>query len=519
MTHASTFSGIGGPEVAAAMLGWDNLFHCEINNFGRSVLQYWFPNSKSYDDITQTDFSQWRGKVDVLTGGFPCQPFSYAGKRRGSEDDRYLWPFMLRCIEQVRPTWFVGENVTGITTMVLPGEDAKVGEQTDLFGESHEIYEKRERYVLEEICENLERAGYSVQPFVIPACAVGAPHRRDRVFIVAHRNAEVDTDERRDATNTESNGGAGRPEGTSGKAERPHGQSDEQSNECGSFRNAQRPAAHSDNFQRDGMLRTPRQQRPLRDQPEHGQTVPKARHGVDLLSDACVSCQHRTSPNSRLANGSEPFGNGMERTSSDTESKQGVGLRFEQRETCQPKPCQFGGGDCKDGSVWRTSADTECLRHAEGMSDLSVQAETSSINSADNIGNTEINGRADRGKDAGLLPRPAAERRSSTDTDLQRYDKSNTATEPSKEERFDSKADIDWRDTIGLLPEQRWRTFPTVSPVYRGNDGLPFPVDHITIPFSEWKRESLKAYGNAIVPQVMYEIFRAIDVIEKSNQE
>lgn len=76
ITHASVFSGIGGPEVAAVMLGWENLFHCEINPFGRTVLDYWFPNSKSYEDITKTDFSEWRGRVNVLTGGFPCQPFS-----------------------------------------------------------------------------------------------------------------------------------------------------------------------------------------------------------------------------------------------------------------------------------------------------------------------------------------------------------------------------------------------------------------------------------------------------------
>lgn len=119
--HASLFSGIGGPEVAAAMLGWDNVFHCEINPFGRRVLDYWFPNSESYEDITKTEFTKWRGRVDVLTGGFPCQPFSYAGKRGGAEDDRYLWPQMLRIIGEVRPAWVVGENVAGITTMVEHG--------------------------------------------------------------------------------------------------------------------------------------------------------------------------------------------------------------------------------------------------------------------------------------------------------------------------------------------------------------------------------------------------------------
>ena len=85
MTHASLFSGIGGPEVAAAMMGWRNIFHCEINPFGRKVLEYWFPESESYEDITKTDFKKYNGKIDVLTGGFPCQPFSYAGKRGGSQ--------------------------------------------------------------------------------------------------------------------------------------------------------------------------------------------------------------------------------------------------------------------------------------------------------------------------------------------------------------------------------------------------------------------------------------------------
>ena len=85
LRHGSLFSGIGAAEIAAEMLGWENVFHCEINPFGRKVLEYWFPNSDSYEDITKTDFSQYRGQIDVLTGGFPCQPFSYAGKRGGRQ--------------------------------------------------------------------------------------------------------------------------------------------------------------------------------------------------------------------------------------------------------------------------------------------------------------------------------------------------------------------------------------------------------------------------------------------------
>lgn len=186
MNHASLFSGIGGAEVAASMMGWQNLFHCEIQEFPRKVLQYWFPNSESYEDITKTDFHQWQGKVDVLTGGFPCQPFSLAGRRKGADDNRYLWPQMLRAIRQIHPTWVVGENVAGIKTMVESCQVTQMGRTDDLFEENY-IYREESRFTLDKICADLEAEGYSVQPIVIPACSVGAPHRRDRVWIVARR--------------------------------------------------------------------------------------------------------------------------------------------------------------------------------------------------------------------------------------------------------------------------------------------------------------------------------------------
>ena len=188
LTHGSLFSGIGGPEIAAEIMGWKNVFHCEINPFGRKILDYWFPNSKSYEDITKTDFTEWRGKINVLTGGFPCQPFSCAGQRKGAEDDRYLWPEMLRAIREIQPDWVVGENVAGILSMVQPGSETALGREESLFGEvDRKRILHRQEYVVETVCNNLEREGYSVQPVVIPACAVGAPHRRDRVFFIAHR--------------------------------------------------------------------------------------------------------------------------------------------------------------------------------------------------------------------------------------------------------------------------------------------------------------------------------------------
>lgn len=164
MTHASLFSGIGGFDLAAEWAGWTNAFNCEIDPFCRRVLKHHFPNAVQYADIRTTDFTLWLGRIDVLTGGFPCQPFSLAGKRKGTEDERYLWPAMLGVIRTVRPRWVVGENVLGIANW-------------------------SDGMVFEQVCSDLEAEGYEVQPYIIPACGVGAPHRRDRVWFVA-KNAE-----------------------------------------------------------------------------------------------------------------------------------------------------------------------------------------------------------------------------------------------------------------------------------------------------------------------------------------
>ena len=163
MTHGSLFSGIGGFDLAASWMGWENIFHCERDEFGQKVLAYHFPNSKLYDDVRTMDANKYRGRIDVLTGGFPCQPFSLAGKRKGKEDERHLWPSMLRIIGECRPRYVVGENVKG------------------LVGWSNGM-------VLEEVCVDLENIGYSVQPYLIPACAKNAPHQRMRVWFVAYSN-------------------------------------------------------------------------------------------------------------------------------------------------------------------------------------------------------------------------------------------------------------------------------------------------------------------------------------------
>ena len=160
MNHGSLFSGIGGFYLAAEWMGWTNVFHCEWEEFPRKVLNYHFPKSISYGDIKETDFTIYRGHIDILTGGFPCQPYSAAGKRLGKEDDRHLWPEMLRAIREIEPRWVVGENVRGIVNW-------------------------NGGLVFEEVQADLENEGYEVQPFILPAASVNAPHRRDRVWFVA----------------------------------------------------------------------------------------------------------------------------------------------------------------------------------------------------------------------------------------------------------------------------------------------------------------------------------------------
>lgn len=204
MRHGSLFSGIGGFDLAAQWMGWDNVFHCEWNQFGQRILKYYWPKAISYEDITKTDFSIHRGEIDILTGGFPCQPFSHAGKRKGANDDRYLWPEMLRAINEIRPSYVIGENVLGITSMVFEPRVAKVESEKNVEGETiHRTMESE--IVIVRICEDLESAGYSVQPIVVPAASVNAPHRRDRVWFVAYSD-KCTTRPSRTSGETESNG-------------------------------------------------------------------------------------------------------------------------------------------------------------------------------------------------------------------------------------------------------------------------------------------------------------------------
>jgi DNA (cytosine-5)-methyltransferase 1 len=164
MKHGSLFSGIGGFDLASEWMGWENVFHCEWMEFPRKVLDYYWPNADSHIDICNTNFKKYANKIDILTGGFPCQPFSMAGKRKGTEDERYLWGEMLRAVQEIKPKFVIAENVFGITNI-----DGGM--------------------VFEQVCLDLENEGYEVQPFIIPACAKNAPHRRDRVWFIAYTSS------------------------------------------------------------------------------------------------------------------------------------------------------------------------------------------------------------------------------------------------------------------------------------------------------------------------------------------
>jgi len=372
MRHGSLFSGIGGFDLAAQWMGWDNVFHCEWNEFGQKVLKHHFPKSISYADITKTDFTIHRGRIDIITGGFPCQPYSSAGKRLGKEDDRHLWPEMLRCIREVSPRWVVGENVLGLVNW-------------------------SGGLVFHEVQADLEAQGYEVQPYVLPAASVNAPHRRDRVWFVAHSNERND---RRAARKDEGESGAERLQ--EWDAVRQFVESGE----------VQRDAPDTDS----GRTQTRQDRQILAEQNRKGQTgrpIHASIQGNAPDTDHGFSNQQER----ELQAGGHTFERGGEQDAADSRNK-------------GRKQCRVPGQVCEKEGIPK-----------EQRGQLGISA------------STVCNG-------------------------LQSY----------------------------------WQNFPTKSPLCGGDDGLPRELDNIT--FSKWRNESIKAYGNAIVPQVALQIFKAVEQYE-----
>ena len=376
MTHASLFSGIGGFDLAAEWMGWENIFHCEWNPFGQKVLKHHFPNSISYEDITKTDFSIHRGTIDILTGGFPCQPYSSAGKRLGKEDERHLWPQMLRTIEEVQPRFVVGENVRGLTNW-------------------------NGGLVFDEVQFDLETKGYEVIPFLLPACAVNAPHRRDRIWFVAHSNNN----------------------GTRSRL----GQVQEKNGEI---------SKRNDNA--------------------------KFSNSSDVIA----------------ANSNNSFGQREESNSSGWEDK---------------KPKSHNWNDLRN-NIGATNereliTDTSSIRLCEHSSSKQSLVETS--RTQHRMDNKDF-------ADSQQFRLEHSEKRGNID-----QGKRETQRKGSK---FAKQPKTDG-----------WSRFPTKSPICGGNDGIPRELDSITFP--KWRNESIKAYGNAIVPQVAYQIFKAIQQYDTNHSQ
>ena len=407
LRHGSLFSGIGGFDLAAEWMGWENAFHCEWDDFGTKVLNYYWPNAKSYGDITKTDFMEWRGRIYILTGGFPCQPFSMAGKRKGKEDDRYLWPEMLRAIREIQPTWVIGENVGGIISMVQPCDEVEVGGQASLLEEDY-FTQKDQEYVVETVCSDLEREGYSVQPFLIPACAIGAPHRRDRVWFVAK------------------------------------------------------------NTKCDGLLqREPEQERAKNGQ--FGNIGAGGGNGIYKQEDGGVTADTKINRNRRNAGA-------MGKKTAESERK---------NDGDEPNRCS------------ETTPDTKRIRLEHNME---RGCETEMFGEEGRGGQDCIPAKIQRIKATG-------ERWSTPDTDSNRLERG--MYENGK------KCDITGFIASALRTQKGWSSwekFPTQSPVCGRDDGLSDRL--VGIAFPKWRTESIKAYGNAIVPQVAYEIFKAIGKCE-----
>jgi DNA (cytosine-5)-methyltransferase 1 len=396
MKHGSLFSGIGGFDLAADWMGWENIFHCEIAEFPRKILNYYWPNADCHEDIKKTDFTKYRETVDIISGGFPCQPYSAAGKRLGKEDDRHLWPEMLRVIREVKPQWVVGENVRGLLNW-------------------------NGGMVFHEVCADLENIGYEVQAFIIPASGINAPHQRERLWIVAH------TDNTRTNNGMQSNGERKKND------EQRRGQSQSEHWENG----INGITADSDNG--SGSCDTVQTSRE------------EFKELYDLQSDDSNSDLHGFNQ----CNGNDEINTSKRGFNALNEIDQSNGIG--------------------------NASDTESQRTWEQSSE-------------------------NRGREDGRF-NDISEDGDATDTNIKRLKEFNYANKSNGEGgQFDKK----------VLQIQNWDRFPTQSPVCSGDDGISNGLDNITFP--KWRNESIKGYGNAVVPQVVYRIFNTIEYIQNLKE-
>lgn len=463
--HAALFNGLGGFQIAADQVGWENVFSSEIDGFCNKVTGYHFPKCNQYGDIKTTDFNVWRGQIDVLSGGFPCQPYSHAGKRLGKDDDRYLWPETVRVIREIQPRVIVLENVAGLVSILEPESISKVEtEALRLFSEGDQkeqtikSVESVERRVIATVIEEIEAEGYLLPklsdgtPIIlcIPACAVNAPHRRDRIWFVAF-HPEFATDGR---YNTRTCDGARMDLGggmlvQAGRDESSDYTQSSDTDGAYPIAGSKRCNDWSDN----------RQERYIQTNIGASQEDKSEREGWErwvgkagtIITDACniyspVSIQQWRQIQEAYINANRKS------ESRDAANSTGIGHRIGADNT------NIGSGNSKPGEQ-------------EGANLWSKFIGLSRKKSASDALGVGMEGHGSTGQQ---VSQPRA-----------------------GEGLFMRNRGIDWTN------------FPTQSPVCSGDDGLPTKLDGIT--FSKWRNESIKGFGNAIVPKVALEMFKVID--------
>jgi DNA-cytosine methyltransferase len=471
MRHGSLFSGIGGFDLASEWMGWENVFHCEWNEFGKKVLHHYWPNAESFDDITKTDFTKYANTIDILTGGFPCQPYSQAGQRKGKEDERHLWPEMLRAIQEIKPKYIVGENVFGLLNW-------------------------NGGMVFDEVHSDLESAGYEVQAVVIPAAAVNAPHGRDRVWFVA--------------TNTQF-----KSEGSDGGTNDETQRNIRRGNESDVF-GTLRSDGITANTNCDGFIK--QRGYDSRGQNDEGgntsfewstntKNIDNGDSSTNFIGESIID--GRIGKQTNVEKNEFTTSKGVCGLDKECNESKGV-IKFDRCETIDSRTLVQDGCERIQSSKHR-GVDKDC---ADISSDGTNECENdgSIINRMDGITSDTMQLRLqqceDEGKVGGGQEEICRQRDQFTngiETDGKVFNVTNTTSPGGGKDNGNRKSRFNDQKST----PNNWDNFPTQSPICGGDDGLPTELDGIT--FSKWRAESIKAYGNAIVPQVAYEIFKAIE--------
>lgn len=405
--HASLCSGIGGFDLASEWKGWKNIFAVEIDSDCRKILNHHFPEIKIYEDVKQFNGEKYYGTIDVISAGFPCQPFSQAGKQRGKADDRYLWDEILRIVKEIKPTFFVGENVPGLFQMAQYESSPPVDSEGNPIGDEGDLYSTTGSGILgKEILEGLEEAGYQIlSPLIIPACSINAIHRRDRIWILAY--SENNRYRRRE------------------------------SQQCGIIRDRE--------------------------------FLQGEQKGSSLGS--------KVARRSRIGDASDTFDNGSSRGSSIERGALGASEEGRMFESKGEDPWITGDSNFDEHRTDSGKNSEENQISGEHREKIILSGESSGTDSNASNSNFRGNGRYER---------QSSKKGSTT-----------CSSESSSQGERRSRHKI---------------RFPTSQPtVRRGDDGFSFVLDDGRLITPNQRKKSLEQLGNAIVPQVAYEIFSIIE--------